>query len=386
MTKILDEAKLRDFGGKTFKQVIGLHEARISRKIACIGDSINAGSTGGSWYEILVRKYGSEFINKGNFAVGGKTTTEIIDEQLDSALTAGANTCFVGGGTNDFAIGVTVASVAANIEYMWTTLLEAGIEPIDTSLMPISYLDQDRRQKHAELNYWRKIRCRQLGIKHVDFYEITANPDGSGDWIDEMQSDELHPSYDANYLMAALARDVFDNNSISPVLSQKDDFDHPSRPIVNGVSFTPASTPGISAGWYSTGTGGTYSIVSAASGEFGNWSRVVCVSAADAAINNAEKTFSSLGWTVGDRIAFSSKVRFSGDDLVFTILYTGDTVPTDQPLYQYKAGTGTAEMTIYHESEITTGTNIGVRFYATGTGFFEISRPLLINLDVEGLN
>ncbi len=381
---ILDDSVLRDFGGRTVKQVLKGHESKTSRKIACIGDSINAGATGGSWYEIMVRKYGFEFINKGNFAIGGKTSQEIIDEQLDDALASGADVIVMGAGAND--IGAVSAynslTLKNNIEYIWDTIQAAGIEVIDTSLVPCDYTDGNRDKEHVNINYWRKQRCRQRGITHIDFFELVTNKDGH--WASTMGSDQLHPSWKATHLMAAHARDVILNGTTRPFLAEIDDLNYAGRPFTNAISY--GSAAGTPSGYYTTGTGGTVSIQSPDAGTLGSWMRVTCASAASAAINNSEKELVTLGYEQGDRIALGCKLRTNGN-INLSIIYTGGTTVVEQPMWQYSFPTSGATYDLYHETAIVSAAQyLGVRFFADGTGYFEINRPVLINLTKQGLD
>ena len=94
-------------------------------------------------------------------------------------------------------------------------------------------------------------------------------------------------------------------------------------------------------------------------------------------------TLASLGWTIGDRLAIGFRMRTSDATAALSVscYVTGITVSGSQPLFNDSFD----ELTQYSELVIGGGTVINIQWFATGTGWFEVNRPIVVNLTKLGL-
>lgn len=363
----------------------GARQALRYSTVCAIGDSITAGSANGnSYYSKLLSRAG-QFQNKGSFAVAGTRSDEILATQVPQAIASGAQFCFTQFGTNDVAQSVAESTLRANAITIWARLRAAGIEPIDVSLLP--HNTAANAVRHAAHNVWRKLYCLKNGITHIDVWPLLAT--SAGAFASGMNVDATHPSTSAAIAMAnKVAARMASPWLVDPLLALTDTGSDTATFINNAVSFTDSNADGVPNSWFSSGTGGTYTIQAADSGDFGSWARCAMSAGTNVGMSATAVTLASLGWAIGDTIAVGMRYRWSDSSQALTnnVYYTGATMSgSAQPLFQEKGGASGDSLYVYVETTIASGTNINLQPFASGTGYFEINRPIVVNLTSLGL-
>lgn len=361
----------------------GIFDASISKrrvKIAGAGDSIiiGPGATGqcGSLYWQALRRGGkTPFYSVGNFAVSGMRTDQIA-AQIAQAAAAGADMLVINGGTNDVLASFTEAQVRANLIANWDEARRRGMEPIDVGMLPTN--NAGTVYRHANNEIWRKLYCAKHGIRSVDAWSVLSNEDGG--FASGMNADSYHPSSVGAIAASAQLEQALQNNyyNAAPLLALTDLPDAGGF-LSNAISFSP--------GYATTGTGGTVSTEPADANDLGSWRRCTVAAGTNAGFAVSGPTLASLGWAIGDRLAFGFRIRWSdtAQALSVSAKFTGVTISGDQPLTNETGGASGNAMYVYSEAVITAGTSVGVSWTATGTGYFEVNRPIVVNLTKLGL-
>lgn len=349
--------------------------------IAGLGDSLTGGSTanGNSPYFIFTRKYPG-YYDCGNFGVSGDRSDQIL-ARIDAVIASGARTVFTQWGANDIGQGVSETTLRETSIKIWNELRAAGIQIIDLGLPPTNVSENVPR--YVQHNIWRTLYCAKNGIRHLEVWDLLATPAGA--YASGMNIDNVHWNTVGAEIVADAMKTFVDGNVFtSPLLAYTDTKTDALTYLNNAVSF--ANTGGTPTGWFSTGTGGTLSVQSPDPNSFGSWARCTMTGGVNAGLIPTAVTLSSLGWSIGDTLMFGCKFRWvdTAQALMNTVYYSGIT-PSVQPLYQAKGGDTGASFCISSRASITSGTTIGNQFMASGTGYFEINRPICVNLTKLGL-
>lgn len=118
-----------------------------------------------------------------DFAVGGKTTQQILEEQLPGVLAAQPDVVMLSGGTNDVAVAniTDPAITIANIEATWAALTSLGITVL-TWTIPVydpvvgGYTDAEKALLKT-VNHWMRRSATQFpGVILVDAYALGIDP------------------------------------------------------------------------------------------------------------------------------------------------------------------------------------------------------------------
>jgi hypothetical protein len=335
---------------------------------------------GGSPYEQARVTASQPFYSTGLFAVSGKRTDEIAS-QIPSAYTAGATMVAIDGGVNDIVQSVAEATLRTNLIANWATIRSYGMEPIDIGLPPTNTAGNVPRYIANEV--WRKLYCLKNRIRHADIYSVLAQATGAyktGYFTDAIHYNSVGAIAAAAPLLSAIQTNV---NRDKPLLAMTDTASDAGTWISNAVSFAGGATP---TGWFSTGTGGTLSVNTADANDLGSWFRCTCAAAAAGGMTATAVTLASLGWAIGDKLAVGFRVRWTdaSQALAISSYVTGVTVDV-QPMFSETGGATGSSQYVYKECTITAGTVINFSVFATGTGFFEINRPIVVNLTKLGL-
>lgn len=255
-------------------------QAGQGARFARVGDSLTANGASVSstvatttldwltWADI--QNGGGIFANPvDNFAVIGKTSAQVITEQLSSVLAIASRIdfCTVLAGTNDIGRdNATPDSVIANLDAIYNTLLAANIRPVAMTILPRSDLSAfpARLQAIARINRWIRERARSTpAIVLIDPWSTLS--DGAGGMVAAYTGDNLHlnstgaQALGVGPVAAALSRIV---PAQSPLwYDVSDTYDATANPTGN-----------ILANGQMTGTTGTASgIVSTSSGVATSW-------------------------------------------------------------------------------------------------------------------
>ena len=242
--------------------------------------------------------------------------------------------------------------------------------------------NSDNVSAYVAHEIWRKLYCYRNGIRHADVYRALAQ--GNGSYRSGMFYDPIHWNVPGAALARAeIERVLFDDFADQrPLLAMTDTPSGYNAFLTNAVSF--AGGGALPNNWFASGSGGTYSVTPADSGDLGAWLRCTMSGGTNVGFTGQAVTLASLGWSIGDRIAIGFRARSSSMDGAMTInVYWGGITPVggNQPMYIDQFD----NITHYSEAVIGAGTTINVNFHGSGTGFFEINRPSVVNLTKLGL-
>lgn len=351
--------------------------------VAGCGDSLIVGAVAGAspYYKATTRG-GIKFRNTGNFAVSGTRTDQMLT-QVASASAAGARVVVIDGGVNDIVQSVAEATLRTNWLANMTAILAAGMRPIDVGLPPTNTAGNVPRYCQHEI--WRKLYCYKYDIQHADIYTPMATAAGAyrpGYSFDAVHYNSVGAFYGEPVITAHITTPI---TLSAPLLMMTDTAADSSTFLANAVSFAGGgATP---ASWNATGSGGTYSVTTADAGDLGAWLRCTMTAGSAVGFQPNAVTLASLGWSIGDKLAIGFRIRW-GDTagaLAVSCYLTGIGITGNQPMFQDLGGPTGDSMTIYTECVISSGVNIGINWFASGTGWFEVNRPIVVNLTKLGL-
>lgn len=356
--------------------------------LAAAGDSLVAGvDTGGSAsvYSKAVFRGGYQLRNKGSFAVAG-TRSDQIAAQIPLAAAAGAKLLVMDQGVNDIAQSVAETTLRSNVLGNFIAAKALGMTVIDLGLPPTNTTSNVPRYVAHEI--WRKLWAAKNGVPHLDMWSPLATAAGAyqtGQYIDAVHYNTIGATIVGDKL-----RSLLDNpfQTTPPLLAMTDTGSDAGSFVNNAVSFGGVQSGSVPSGWYSYGTGGTYSVTAADAGDFGSWLRCAVSGGTNVGFQAGAVTLASLGWSIGDKLAIAFKIRWSdaGRALTVTGQLLGASMSIGQPVYQNLGGASGDTYTVYAEGNIIGGTTISALFMASGTGYFEVSRPIVVNLTKLGLS
>lgn len=132
------------------------------------------------WAQVLS---GQRLTLVADYAVGGKTTQQILDEQLPNVLAAQPDIVMLCGGTNDVAVAnlTDPAITIANIEATWAALTGRGITVL-TWTIPVydpavgGYTDAEKVLLKTVNHWMRRSVARYPGVVLVDAYALGVDP------------------------------------------------------------------------------------------------------------------------------------------------------------------------------------------------------------------
>lgn len=353
-------------------------------KVAAIGDSITAGTIqGNSYYNVFIAISGGKYYDCGNFGIAGQRSDQIL-ARINTVIASGANTVFTQFGTNDIGQSIPEATLRANAIAIWTALQSAGIQVIDVSLLPNNTTANVPR--FVQHSIWRSLYCRANGIRHLDVYPLLATNNGT--FAAGMTVEGKHPTTPAaNIMAAALLNFIQTNQYASPVLAYTDTATDNLCHFGNAITF--ANVSGLPTGWTLVGSGATNTVNGPDSGGFGSWARTTLTALSNVGLHPNNSTLAAMGWNIGDKIFTGCRLRWvdSNQALQNTIEYISPTLIEGQPLYLNTGGATGADFMIQGIGTIAVGSgaNIDIRFIANGTGYFEINRPIVVNITQLGL-
>jgi lysophospholipase L1-like esterase len=206
-----------------------------ARRAVLLGDSItNYNTDTGSafntyhgprgyftWLQVLmgfpfhyeVGNDGATNVKGDNAGIGGDTTAGMLARLDASVLSRKPDVVFFLGGTNDIRAAVSLATIIANMEQIFTRILDAGAILVVLPIMPRSGTtfnwanDTERRTHHAVNNWLRDKAKRTQGMILLDPYATLIDPtSATGNMKPAYTGDGVHPSILGAYTIAAEGR------------------------------------------------------------------------------------------------------------------------------------------------------------------------------------
>lgn len=353
------------------------------------GGSITGGL--GSFAGMLSVQSHARIRYAGAFGHGGYGLGQIRDEMLPLVLAQSPlpGACLVGGGTNDVA-GVggafSVSSRSAIVVDIVGQLLAAGIVPILMTIPPRS--DSGMTVNVLRWNSWVRRYAAANGLAVIDVYRAVTGSDGQ--FLSGMTSDGTHPTLPGyiaaiNQALADGVGDLFPGGSGGVTSRSTADTTTTlfhSGGVNLGLSTQDSNSDGIANGWSVTGSFTSASLVTpdAADDLAGNWQRLT-----RAAGSSGDATLTAnitSGFTTGDRLAFSARIRTSGTATAAVNAYAvgaGGIITW--------AGSG-LDGTIYAESTAASYCQIIINVGAptgTGSATLDVGEITLTNLTTNGI-
>lgn len=243
----------RAFAGKQdFNNPLGIVSVPATSKALCLyGDSISANSdqaatpqyyaASGGGYGTWLNVYSNYRVYRApqtnNFGVSGDTTTSML-ARISNVTGAGCHIVVFQGGMNDIGSGsgAICNSTTANLKNIFTTLLNAGMTVIDTTIFPRSgsaLWNATQTSTAICINNWRKEFARaqaNRGYYLVDLNLSMTDPT-SATWAalpNYLQSDGINPSVLGGSAMGYAIAQVINAMVppwLTPVLTNSDTFD-----------------------------------------------------------------------------------------------------------------------------------------------------------------
>lgn len=356
------------------------------------GDSLpNGGYASSSFADRIAYRSGGRYrtnISSDKFSVGG-TRTDQVATQLSPAIATGRATCLYAAGTNDIEQSIAAATIQTNLKAAWAQLRAAGVEPLDVGMFPRNS-SASLAAARANHEIWRSYYCGKNGVQHVSPWLVLANADGT--YKTGYNYDTIHPNALAADAVADLCIAQMDQPwRQTPVLEFIDRAAASNVILPNAVSFGGVGAA-LPAGYFTSGSSGTpsYSVLAADANDFGGWLRTTFAGAAgsDTGWQGTAQTLANLGMSIGDKILFACRLRWSAG-VKPTITLTGATFAGayNSPVYQEQDGGSGESYYIAFETTISAGTVLGLKVAAqsSGPGYFEVNRPLIYNLTANGL-
>jgi lysophospholipase L1-like esterase len=366
------------------------------QKWSAEGDSITAESLGLGSYAYRVRLTPTSSTTAlANYAVAGSQTTGVLARLSSGLLASGAKRAFLGIGVNDIENAVVEATLKANIISIWQQMLNAGIMPLDVGVHPRTLYNDGTAAKtldRVKHMYWRALAARKNGVCYRDLFSRLSQ--NNGQYLTEVcigGTDALHPNSKGGAIGYAAAAPMLTQDIVDPFLCLAD-VAPVGVPGTGLLSLVDTNVDGIADPYFASGAGATYSITNAGTndGDKGKWQRTTLTGQTNVGIQGLTGTMAALGWNIGDKIAIAYNVRGKADSgqSLIVALNTGSwgLAPVSGSRMNISLSSELEEsFYFYEENTITSGSTATLYFRGTGSGYFEINRPVIINLTQIGL-
>lgn len=216
----------------------------------------------------------------GVAGTGGFTSAQVISTHLPTILAAKPQFCVVHAGTNDPGT-LTLAQTIANLQSMYDQLLNAGIVPIATTMLPKQTLINASARTLQLMSQWIMQYARKRGFPCVDWNRLfvdTANGGWSGysGGTGPYNGDDTHPNGAGAKIMGQAIVDALAGQlgtaSFIPTANYTPGTLSPNS-ATNALWLTDTNADGTPDGATSSaGTGVTYTLSAMSAGEgLGNW-------------------------------------------------------------------------------------------------------------------
>lgn len=349
---------------------------RLGNPTIAIGDSITiAGASADgttrdmfSWFSWATLLSDAQITLLRNAGVGGDTSGGVLARLDADVIAYSPSHCIVAIGANDAnAYSVPVATYAANIRAIVNKLIAARIVPV---LLTVTQRSDTGSYLIEQYNTWLVKFGRDNGVTVVDAAAAVMNP-ATGFTLPAYTSDGLHPSKAGAQVIGQAVADAL--ATVMPRWSPpiaKHQAVHGLNLVPNGLMLNNAG--GLATGWGNTGAG-TPSIVAA---PVGNWQRLTA-----GALGDSINTGSSVGYAVGDRLAFTGKLQFNAPGwvrLILVLFNSGQTLS----VVDYATGV-MGSHTFYGEITVAANSNaIALPYVQLGAAgdWAQVSQLAVINL------
>ncbi len=167
-------------------------------------------------FSFEVGNAGSQAIIGDNTGIGGDTVANIVTRLAGDVLARNPDIVFMLAGTNDVTANDTYANIKANLETIYTAILEQGALAVAMPIMPrhpsgADWASSAQRRTHHAVNQWiRDFALSTQGMVLLDAYDRWVDPaSANGDARTGFTVDGVHPSMIGAYQMGLTAQSVF---------------------------------------------------------------------------------------------------------------------------------------------------------------------------------
>lgn len=372
-------------------------------RVSAVGDSITAPTNGDTgrgttWFPQFVALGQRRVWYVGNYAVTGKTSLDVLNDQVPSAVADASEFVVVLCGTNDSksASGVTtdpiqftLAQSKTNITAICTAIVNAGKIPLLCTIPPLSWQNVATWKARAEdLDAWLRSFADANGYPLIDMYDALVDR-SNGNLTAAYTSDNLHPNTTGARVMANRAiTDALGRFSSVPQYLASSNTDRFNL-LPNGLFLTDGNADGLADSWTLVGTKAFVTpTLTTIAGLPGN-AQVLTWSANELDYLNRVV---STGFSVGDRTRFAGRFWTSGNvsgGLHFTpsVVLTGAS-QTIFPLWSSSLAFDMDDGWWSVDFTVPAGTtSLDVRLAGSGgSGVVKLGQVTLINLTTSGIS
>jgi lysophospholipase L1-like esterase len=118
-------------------------------------------------------------------------------------------------GVNDVALKVPESVTKANLEFLASSLNEAGVSAVFLTIPPSNKFTPDQIAQVKKLNSWILAALPAENVKVVDLYSWFEDPQNPGKVNPTLAADYIHPTKDGYKQLAALAW-----NALEPLVAR----------------------------------------------------------------------------------------------------------------------------------------------------------------------
>lgn len=293
---------------------------RVAPKTIFLGDSITIGGQTldgqNEWHARsiatqAVLRSGGRLVFERNAGVWGNTLAQMLARVATDVTAYLPDLVVLMGGTNDCTSGtVNMTTVGATYHSLVQAIVGCGARPLLCTLAPREDSQQARRNNET-FNRWLWAYATQYGYDLIDCTAPVVDA-ADGGYLAGTNADQLHPNTHGGALIGqAIADYVAGLVAARPLPFAYHTDENQNMLGGDGAFALDTNADGVANGW--TWTRGsataTTSLVSEA-GVVGNWQQMA-VTANAASTPQFSRTLNS-GWSVGNRLRFTGRVKLSG--------------------------------------------------------------------------
>lgn len=297
--------------------VVGRHQGLPYKPVSVIpvGDSIVTGSAGQDAYgmqalgttyaDLAILQAGITHIR--NAGVGGETSTAILARFDADVIQYRPSIALIQCGTNDLTGTITNATYATlmnNLEEMVQRCRKSGILPVLGTPPPKNSANTETTM----VQWWYYELARHYGIPLIDTYRYLVDP-ANGNYASGLSSDSVHPYPAGVQLLASQAATILSTLpacgpyfAASAVTAGGD-----QRNLVPNGNFTYNTNFGF---WTTTASGSTRTAETPDSTFWPGYTAKIVRDTAAQGLLLSNSTIT--GWSVGEVLEFSGRVKISG--------------------------------------------------------------------------
>lgn len=270
-----------------------------------VGGPVNAQTHGGRSYATLLGLLTNGRVDLiRNAGVPGNTTAQMLARLQSDVVAYAPDRCIVIGGTND-APTVPVATTIANLTAIWETLRANTIEPIACTIPPRA----DAKTEVARINAAILHAAARRGVDVVDVHAALVDPATGGYQSAYDNGDGIHPSNAGALVIAQTLQAKTESRYPigGPFLTSATG--STLNLAVNGLFEGDTNADGVANSWVLGGSGGTVTpSIETDTAIPGNWQVLTTTAAGQRTLQQNITT----GWSVGDTVELSGRIRTQG--------------------------------------------------------------------------